>query len=180
MSTIVRGRGLALVGYRGTGKTTVGRLVAGSLGLPFVDADAALEARLARTIRAIFEESGEAHFRDAEEETLRDLTSGPACVLATGGGVILRETNRAALRGFGRVVWLTAEPAVLAARLGADPKETEARPPLTSAGTTAEIAEVLAQRAALYREVADLEIPTDGRSPFQVAEDLLARLDATQ
>src|SRR5689334_13470824 len=93
--------GLALVGYRGTGKTTVGRIVAERLGRPFFDADRVLEEREGRPIASLFAEGGEASFRDREEETLRDLTADrPGSVLATGGGAILREGNRLALRRF--------------------------------------------------------------------------------
>ena len=165
--------GLALVGYRGTGKSTVGRLVAERLGRPFVDADAALEARLGRSIRSVFEECGESAFRDREEALLAELTSTPGRVLATGGGVVLRESNRAALRRFGFVVWLTAEPCNLAARLqkGA---AAGVRPALTAAGTLGEIADVLSARTPLYRAVADAEIATDGRTPVEVAREVLA------
>ena len=93
-------QGLALVGLRGTGKSTVGRILAERLGRPFADADVELAARAGRPIRAIFAELGEPGFRDLEEETLAALVAGPPLVLATGGGAVLRETNRARLREF--------------------------------------------------------------------------------
>ncbi len=165
--------GLALVGYRGTGKSTVGRLVAGLLGREFLDADAVLEARLGRSIRSVFETDGEAVFRDKEEAVLAELTSKPGqTVLATGGGVVLRPGNRAALRRFGHVVWLRADPAVLARRLRHD----SARPPLTAAGTLAEIADVLSAREPLYREVAGTVIETGGCPPSEVARLILTAL----
>jgi shikimate kinase len=171
------GRGLALVGPRGTGKSTVGRLLADRLGRPFVDADAALEARAGRSIRSIFEELGEPAFRDLEQDLLAELTADRARVLATGGGVVLREANRRALKRFGQVVWLRAEPKALTARLAADPDALPGRPALTAAGTLHEIASVLDARAPLYREVADLLIDTDGRTPAEVADAVLAVLD---
>lgn len=165
-------RGVGLVGSRGTGKSTVGRLVAGRLGLPFFDADRVLEARVGRSIPDVFRDLGEPAFRDWEERVLAELTAGPPCVLATGGGAVLRAVNRERLRAFGRVVWLTAPAEVLAERLAADGAGS-GRPALTAAGTLHEIAEVLAARQPLYREVADAAVPTERRTPEQVADALL-------
>src|SRR6516165_2073932 len=111
------GRGIALVGYRASGKTVVGRILAERLGRPFIDADRLLEARLERTIRQVFAERGEEWFRDAEEALLREICGMSGAVLATGGGAVLRPANRALLKSFGLVVWLAADPAELRARL---------------------------------------------------------------
>lgn len=171
-------RGLVLIGYRGTGKSTVGRLVADRLGRPFVDADRVLEARAGRSIAAIFADQGEAAFRDLEAAILADLTArGDGAILATGGGAILRDSNRAALRRFGVVVWLTADPEILAARLDRD---RDARPALTAAGTLDEIAAVLRDRTPLYRAVADVEVATTGRDPSAVADAVLDAWDAIE
>jgi shikimate kinase len=103
--------GLALVGYRGTGKTTVGYALADVLGRRFVDADREVEAWQGRSIRAIFEEDGEPAFRDLEERVIGQLTARPArVVLATGGGAVLRASNREALRRFGFVVTPRSPP----------------------------------------------------------------------
>src|SRR5262245_722959 len=110
-----------LIGLRGSGKTTIGRAMAERLGLPFRDADADLEARSGRSIRDIFSTDGEAAFRDLEEQTLVDLIARGPAVIATGGGVVLREANRARLRAAGKVIWLTAAPDVLWQRTQADP-----------------------------------------------------------
>jgi shikimate kinase len=173
----LRGRGVSLVGYRGTGKSTAGRLLAARLGLTFLDADAELEHRLGRSIRSVFEEHGEAAFRDHEQAVIADLTSGPPAVIATGGGVVLRESNRRALRRFGTVVWLRAEPSVLAARLNSA-HALSARPALTTSGTIGEIAEVLAARLEAYRAAADLEVDTGGRTPAEVVGSILEGLRA--
>ena len=112
-----------MIGYRGTGKSTVGRILADRLNRTFLDADLEIEARAGRSISAIFTEEGEPVFRDWEERTLAELTRAiPTAVIATGGGAVLREANRRRLRDFGFVVWLTAEPAELARRLEADPR----------------------------------------------------------
>jgi shikimate kinase len=170
-----RGSGLALVGYRGTGKSTVGKILADRLNLPFLDADLEIEARAGRSISAIFAEWGEPVFRDWEERTLEKLATGyPDAVLATGGGAVLRPSNRRLLAGFGFVVWLLAEPIELARRLQGDIEAGAQRPSLTSAGTIAEIAQVLDTRGALYHEVADAKIDTLNRTPDEVAELILS------
>ena len=165
------GQGLALVGGRGTGKSTVGRIVARGLDRPFFDADHELEARAGRSVAAILVTDGEPAFREWEERTLAALIADfPTAIVATGGGVVLREENRRRLRAFGFVVWLTADPAELAQRLEADPRGLAARPALTPDGTIAEIARIIEVRTPLYRSVADVMIDTGGKSPDQVAE----------
>jgi shikimate kinase len=167
--------GLALVGFRGTGKSSVGRVLAGRLGLPFADADVVLETKLGVSIADLFKTHGEPYFREQEAATLRELTESPSpLVLATGGGVILRKANREALRRFGTVVWLTADPALLAERLAADP--TNHRPALTPLGVIEEIEHLLEARAPLYREVADFTISTDDKTVQTVADEILAAL----
>src|SRR4051812_8330178 len=112
------GRGLALVGTRGTGKSTVGRILAGRLARPFVDADVEFERTHGRSISAVFATDGETAFRVGEERVLAALTANArGAILATGGGVVLRESNRRALRSFGFVVWLRAEPEEAVRRL---------------------------------------------------------------
>jgi shikimate kinase len=171
-----KGRGLALVGYRGTGKSTVGRILADRAGRIFVDMDKELQARVGRSVASIFAEEGEPFFRDWEERTLAELMSGyPTAVVATGGGAVLRETNRRRLREFGFVVWLTADAAVLGRRLGSDPRGFDQRPALTAAGTIVEIAQVLEVRKPLYEEVADAVIETEGKNPDEVAAAILER-----
>ena len=128
-----RGPGLALVGYRGTGKTTVGKILADRLDLRFLDADLEIEARAGRSIVSIFAESGEPVFRDWEEHTLRELVEHhPEAVLASGGGAVLRPANCRLLLDFGFVVWLRADPAELARRLEADLQAGTERPALTA------------------------------------------------
>src|SRR5690348_11913847 len=109
-----------LIGYRGTGKTTVARLLAGRLGWGWADADEVLETRYGRTIRQIFAEEGEPGFRDQEAAVLADLSRSRHAVIATGGGVVLRPENRDRLRAAGWVVWLMADPITLWQRLQAD------------------------------------------------------------
>jgi shikimate kinase len=166
--------GLVLVGYRATGKSTVGRIVAERLRRPFVDIDREIESRTGRSIRVIFESQGEAAFREQEAEVLAQvIASRPGVVVATGGGAILLEGNRRAIRDFGFVAWLTADAAILSRRLETSRRGVEARPALTSAGTLAEIAAVLEARTPLYREVAHASVDTTDRSAPQVADAVL-------
>jgi len=168
--------GLVLIGYRGTGKSTVGRIVAERSRRPFADADIELERASGRSIRSIFERDGESAFRAWETEVLLNLAASPRLaggVLATGGGAILLEANRRALRRFGLVVWLTADAPTLARRLSGSRHGGGDRPALTAAGTLAEVADVLEARTPIYRQVADFEVVSAGRSVFEVADSVL-------
>jgi shikimate kinase len=168
------GPGLALIGYRGTGKSTAGRILADRLNRKFLDADLEIEARAGRSIGSIFTEWGEAVFRDWEEQTLAELTSKfPDAIVATGGGAVLRESNRRRIRELGFIVWLRAEPSVLARRLESDRCARVERPPLTPAGVLAEIATVLEVRMPIYLELADAVLETGDKTPEEVAGEIL-------
>lgn len=161
---------LVLIGARGAGKTTVGRLIAERLGLPFLDTDALVEAAAGRPVPVLFAEEGEAGFRRREREVCASL-AGAAGVIATGGGVVLDPANVAALRRGARVVWLAAPPEELAARCaGSD------RPPLTGLGALDEARTVLAAREPLYRAAADHCAWTGCRDPGAVVAGILAWL----
>jgi shikimate kinase len=168
------GRGLVLIGYRGSGKSTVGKIVADRLDRPFLDTDLEIEARSGRSIAAIFAEEGEPSFRDWEERTIAELVSEfPEAVLATGGGVVLREANRRRIRDFGFVAWLQTQPEELARRLQTDPRSPASRPALTHEGTLGEIVQVLAARISFYQQMADATVETEGKSPDLVASALI-------
>lgn len=169
---------LFLIGYRGSGKTTVGRLLADSLGWAFADADAVLEERHRTTIRDIFATEGEAGFRDKEAAVLADLCRRTNTVIATGGGVVLRPENRARLREHGFVAWLTADPATLWARIQGDATTADRRPALAGGGA-AEVEQLLAVREPLYRELADVEVPVGALSPDRAADAILAAWTST-
>jgi len=160
---------IRLIGYRGTGKTTVGRLLAARLGWDFVDADDHIETVAGRTIAEIFAVEGEAGFRDREAAAIRDLCGRERLVLATGGGAVLRSANRELLRSAGLVVWLTATPETAWARLQNDPTTSARRPNLTANGGIEEVRTLLAARSPLYEELAHFVADADTPSPEAVA-----------
>ncbi|MEX1075484.1 MAG: shikimate kinase [Pirellulales bacterium] len=147
---------VTLVGYRGSGKSSVAAAIAARLGCSWCDADDMLERETGRSIAEFIREQGEPAFRDAEAELLGRLLAAEAGVVATGGGVVLREENRRLLRRLGPpVVWLSAPPEVLRRRLAADPATASRRPALGGGDVLDEVALALARREPLYREVAD-------------------------
>jgi shikimate kinase len=166
---------IALIGARGSGKTTVARLLADILGWQWVDADDELERRVGRSVRAIFAAEGEAGFREHESAVLRELCSLRRHVIATGGGAVLREHNRNLLRSSARVVWLSADAETLWRRLEGDAAGGERRPALLGGGQT-EVEEVLRAREALYRACAHRVVHTSARTPEAVAADIAAAL----
>ena len=132
-----------LVGPRGSGKTTVARLLAARLGWDWVDADARLEELSGRSVRDIFMSEGETAFRDRESAVLAELCGSTRHVVATGGGVVLRPENRARLRAAGQVVWLTADAETLSDRLLRDETTADRRPALTGTASASSVDEIV-------------------------------------
>lgn len=159
---------IVLVGFMGSGKTTVGRLVAERLGLPFADADEVIEARAGRGIPAIFATDGEEAFRDLEEATVADLLAGPESVIALGGGALEREATRSRLAGH-TVVHLDVSLEEALRRVGGD----GGRPVLADPG--------LALRHAVRRlfadEVTGVVVAVDDRTVDEVADAVIAVLE---
>lgn len=163
---------LFLVGLRGSGKSTIARIVARTLGWEWRDADDELEKRFGQSIRSIFAAEGEAGFRDKESVILESLCRLPRHVIATGGGVVLREANRSLLRASGRVVWLNADVETLWRRVQADGATAVRRPTLTVGGR-GEMEEIFHLREPLYRQCADYIAQTGGREPDEIAAEIL-------
>jgi shikimate kinase len=145
-----------LVGMPGSGKSTVGRQLSRRLQLPFFDSDHLIEQRLGCSIREYFAREGEAAFRDLEEQVLAELAQGADAVVATGGGAVLREANRNALRGGGKVIYLRSSPEELYRRLRHDTN----RPLLQVADPMAKLRTLYDERDPLYRETAHFQIET--------------------
>ncbi len=158
-------RRVALIGFMGTGKTTVGALLAAELGLVFIDLDMALAARAGRSIPEIFALEGEAGFRRRESQVLAEVCGRPAQVMATGGGVILDPGNVSILRSTCLVVALTAGLATILARVHGDGE----RPLLAGPNPAEVVAALLAKRERLYRDAAHLVIDTTEQEPSLIA-----------
>lgn len=159
---------LVLVGLMGTGKSTVGRLVAERTRRPFVDLDEAVEAATGCRVRSLFAESEET-FRRAESTALDAALAGSLpSVVAAGGGVVLAAENRARLAERARVVWLRADPALLVTRVGG----AEHRP-LLDADPLGSLQRMAVERQPLYAEVADLTVEVGERSATAVADAVL-------
>ena len=159
---------LFFVGMPGAGKTTVGRQLARKLKLRFVDADHEIEARTGVRIPLIFDIEGEQGFRDRESRVIADLANEADLVVATGGGVVLRAENRAALKRGGTVIYLHATPRLIYERTRLDPN----RPLLQVADPMKKIEELFAERDPLYREVADIIINSPGGSVSQLVREV--------
>lgn len=168
-----------LTGYRGTGKTTVGRLISKALSTDCVDLDEVIESAAGKSIREIFDAGGEAAFRDWETKCLRDVAEDHSVgrVISLGGGAILRGENRKIIGDSGVCIWLTAAPEVIAERIAADVTSGQRRPALTNLAPVDEIQALLACREPLYREVASLILATDSKSPQQLACEVVCWFD---
>jgi shikimate kinase len=161
---------IVLIGYRGTGKSTAGRLLAARMGRELVSTDAEIVKRAQRTIPEIVALEGWEYFRDLESDICRELASRDQLVIDTGGGAILRVQNVEALKKKGILFWLTASVETIVKRIGGDNQ----RPSLTGTKSFVdEIHDVLRERTPKYQEAADHIITTDGRSINQLVETLL-------
>lgn len=164
---------IVLIGYRGTGKSTVAHLLAKRLGRELVSTDAEIVRRANLPIPDIVRRFGWDHFRNLESEVCRDLAGRDGLIIDTGGGAILRQENVAALKKNGVCIWLTARVPTIVARIGEDTQ----RPSLTGTKTfTEEVEEVLREREPKYQAAADHVLPTDDLPIDRVIEAVLALL----
>jgi shikimate kinase len=164
-------KSLVLIGFMGSGKSTVGRELHQRLGYPLVDMDHVIEQRARRSITAIFEDEGEEAFRGMETALLEELNdpSAPRRIISTGGGVIGRERNRALLRHLGYVVWLHAPLAVILERTG----RNRDRPLFHTEDPVARVEALMAVRQPLYAETAHLQVDTSGLDAGELATGIL-------
>ena len=164
-------RKIILSGYRATGKSTVGRLLAERLNVSFIDMDEVLVARHGE-ISDLVKERGWDYFRAREKELLEELTASREAVISTGGGAMLHQDVWRQLKETGLVVWLTADLETICRRLDADAVSDSQRPSLTGSGIKAEAAKVLAEREPLYREGSHLMV--DATRPV---EEIVAEIE---
>lgn len=150
---------ILLIGYRGSGKSTIGRKLADRLWLPFVDTDDRVVQRAGKSIKDIFAQDGEPGFRDIESAVVREVCSLSDHVISLGGGAVLREENRQAVRAGGhKVIYLSCGAQELYKRIHADPATSANRPNLTAAGGLEEVKNLLAVREPLYQQVMTAEL----------------------
>ena len=162
---------IVLIGYRGTGKSTVGKMLATRLEYELVSTDAEIVKRAKQSIPEIVAQQGWEYFRDLESYVCRDLAGRDHLVIDTGGGAILRPQNVEELKRNGKLIWLTATVETITARIGDDTQ----RPSLTGTKSFVdEIREVLRDRASKYQAAADHVVQTDCRSIQQLVEAILA------
>ena len=164
---------LYLIGYRCTGKTSVGRLLAEAMDWTFVDMDQELVSEAGIPIEEIVDSRGWKYFRDQESKLLQQLSRATEQVISTGGGVVTVPENITIMHGSGKVVWLHASPGTIAARMETDKSTADQRPPLHGNDSVVEIEEVLAERLPLYDEAMHLQVETDDLSVEEVSESII-------
>ena len=163
---------IALVGYRGTGKSTVAKIVAQKLGMEVIELDRVIDERAGERIPEIVSRFGWEKFRSMETELLAEVVQKDNVVFDLGGGVVEREENRKLVKDNCLVVWLKAGPEVIVRRI----KDQMHRPSLTGKSFTDEVPEVLKRREPLYRSVAQLELDTESKTPEELAEQIVKHL----
>jgi shikimate kinase len=167
---------IALIGLRGCGKTTVGRLLAQALGWDFVDTDVLVATAAGQSIAEIFASAGEAAFRALEARAVERALARCPCIISIGGGAVVLPANRELLQRSAYCIWLTADPEELHRRIDADPASQHSRPTLTRAPAAEEMRQLLAERRPLYEALARQVVGTGGRTPNDVAKEILTRL----
>ena len=160
-----KNRNIILIGYMGSGKSTVGRKAARAVEYNFLDTDALIEKEEGMTISKLFEEKGEPYFREKETETIKRLIAEPkGNIIATGGGLPMKEGNAELLKELGTVIYLKAETDTLMKRLSGD----NARPLLKNGDLREKIETMLAIRGPVYETTADLVLQTDNMSFYEI------------
>ena len=168
-----------LIGYRGSGKSTVGPLLAKRLGCSWRDSDSEIEKRGGRTIAEVFSSGGEESFREIEKATVAAMieeVGDRAEVISLGGGAVLDVQTRTLIRQAGQTIWLDADADVLIARLNSDPGSH--RPALSELGFEAEVRSILDKRCPIYAECADFRIDTGSLQPEMVTDKIVRWLSS--
>jgi shikimate kinase len=174
---------IVLTGFRATGKSHVGRILAARIGYRFLDSDELLSAGMESGISGFVKQHGWPAFREKERQLLKSLAAEQGAVIATGGGAILHRDEWRQLRRNSLVIWLRADAGTIRARLRGDGATAALRPSLTGAGSLDEVDQVLAEREPLYREGSDLALDTAGLPPEKIVAEItayLARKDKEQ
>jgi len=169
-----------LIGYRCTGKSSVGKLLAANLGMKFTDTDVELVNRAKKSISEIVEKSGWDEFRRIEKNIIRELSALEKHVVATGGGAVLDGDNTVYMKKTGIVVWLRATSLTIRERIKKDHGTKDFRPALTEKGTFGEIDEILLTRNRFYEEAMDFYIDTDYLDIGGVCRDIIKLIETAK
>jgi shikimate kinase len=168
-----------LIGYRGTGKSAVGKKLAEKLKMPFYDTDELIERGAARSIRDMVAEEGWTYFRKREGEIIRKLAVLQRGIVATGGGALLDQGNCDILKEQGLLIWLRADVMTIVERIRGDATTKERRPTLLHDDAFRETEDILKQRLPVYRKLADFSIDTTGKSIDEIADAVCQFLNGT-
>jgi shikimate kinase len=170
---------IVLIGFRGTGKSTVGKLLAKRLERDFIDSDKYIESSTGKTIKSIFEEGGEDSFRKIEAGIIAELSKVDNKVISAGGGAVLKEENVRNLKGNGFLVLLEATPEIIHNRIAQDKKTTQQRPSLTDKKPLDEIKHLIAKREHAYKSAADYTINTSYVSCEDIVNEIITMANKT-
>jgi shikimate kinase len=168
---------IILIGYRCTGKTSVGKKIAERLDIPFYDTDEIIQSHTNKTIREIVEKDGWDAFRAEERAIIKQFPSLAHGIIAAGGGAIMDVGNRKALKQDGVCVWLTADVSTIVERMRNDRATTAQRPSLSDSGVEQETEEILETREPIYKEMADCIVDTAGKEIDAVVDEVCSVLD---
>ncbi len=168
-------KNIVLTGFMGTGKTEVGRELARLMGRVLIDVDSEIEKAQEMSINQIFDRFGEEKFRELETDMIRKVTRAENAIISTGGGAVLRRENVDALRKGGILVCLTASPETILSRV----RDSDERPLLRVANPIERIKELLRTRMPYY-EKADIIVDTDRKTPRQIAEEILEKVEGAR
>jgi shikimate kinase len=167
---------IVLIGYRGTGKTSVGKRIAERLDMPFYDTDELIQSKAGKTIREMVDQEGWDAFRQRERAIIKQLPASEDAIIAAGGGAIMDAANRKALKQKGRCVWLTADVTTITKRMRNDRTSDAQRPPLSGDDSEQETIAILEARRPIYQEMADCTIDTSGKGIDVIADEILSAL----
>jgi shikimate kinase len=169
---------IVLIGYRCSGKTAVGKLLAGELAKNLVDTDTLIEEEAGCSVETIISGKGWNYFRELEKRLVADISKKNNLIIATGGGIVTDEENVKNLKRNGWIVWLEGNPDVLKQRMDKDKNSGKTRPSLTGTDSLAEIDQVLSERNDLYKRACDYVVDTNRRLPEEVTDIIIQELPA--
>jgi len=168
---------IVLIGYRACGKSSVGKLLAQRLDLPFLDTDTLIEQRSGMTIRDIFADHAEQRFRELEKQVVAEVAHLNRHIISTGGGTVMCDANAAALKRSGLIVWLTSSPKMIWQRILTDTPRLSRRPQVDLDTGLEQIKDALAARNPVYQRWADHNVNTENLSSPQAVDEIVALLN---